>query len=125
LPGQFYTLFAFFFILWVLTLWIFFFLDWTKYYLDVWYVTQKRIIIIDQKALFDREISNVRFDKIQDVLGFCVKYNVTDGIKEVKKALESGLLNPDDPTCYTLQWYKSLIEWDVRLKSLSIDGQII
>lgn len=67
LPGQFYTLFAFFYTLWVLTLWIFFFLDWTKYYLDVWYVTEKRIIIVDQKALFDREISNVRFDKIQDV----------------------------------------------------------
>jgi nucleoside-diphosphate-sugar epimerase len=73
----------------------------------------------------DTRTYNLNFDKIQDVLGFCVKYNVTDGIKEVKKALESGLLNPDDPTCYTLQWYKSLIEWDVRLKSLSIDGQII
>lgn len=67
LSGQFYTLFSFFYILWVLTLWIFFFLDWTKYYLDVWYVTEKRIIIIDQQALFDRRISNVRFDKVQDI----------------------------------------------------------
>lgn len=67
LSGQFYALFSFFYILWALTLWIFFFLDWTKYYLDVWYVTKKRIIIVDQKGLFDRQISNVRFDRVQDV----------------------------------------------------------
>lgn len=67
LSSGFYVLFSFFYILWVLTLWIFFFLDWTKYYLDVWYVTEKRIIIVDQQGLFDRRISNVRFDKVQDV----------------------------------------------------------
>ncbi len=65
--GNIYALFVFMYSLWVLILWIAFFLDWTKYYLDVWYVTEKRIIIIDQKQLFNREVSNVRFDKIQDV----------------------------------------------------------
>ncbi len=66
-PEGFYPLFSFFYFIWILSLWIFFFIDWTKYYLDVWYVTQKRIIIINQRGMFDREISNVRFDKIQDV----------------------------------------------------------
>src|SRR3989344_2396757 len=61
------ALFLFLYLLWSLTLWILFFLDWTKYYLDVWYVTEKRIIAIDQKRIFDREVSNLRFDKIQDV----------------------------------------------------------
>lgn len=57
----------FFYALWLLAIWLSFFVSWTKYYLDVWYVTEKRIIIVDQKKLFDRVISNVRFDKIQDV----------------------------------------------------------
>ena len=62
------ALFLFFYSLWLLVLWIAFFIDWTKYYLDVWYVTEKRIIIVDQRHLFDRAISNIRFDKIQDVV---------------------------------------------------------
>jgi hypothetical protein len=61
------ALFLFIYTLWVLFLWILFFLDWTKYYLDVWYVTEKRIIAVDQKKIFDREVSNLRFDKIQDI----------------------------------------------------------
>jgi hypothetical protein len=64
---KFYSVFFFFYCLWVLTLWMFFFIDWTKYYLDVWYVTEKRIIIVDQRNLFNRQISNVRFDRMQDV----------------------------------------------------------
>ncbi len=52
---------------WVLILWVSFFIQWTNYYLDVWFVTEKRIIDIDQKGIFHRDISNLRFDKIQDV----------------------------------------------------------
>jgi hypothetical protein len=67
LPGNASALFTFFFSLWLLFLWVSFFTEWTKYFLDVWYVTEKRIIDVEQKRLFDREISNVRFDKIEDV----------------------------------------------------------
>jgi uncharacterized membrane protein YdbT with pleckstrin-like domain len=67
IPGNVPALFLFFYSLWLLFLWITFFLDWTKYFLNVWYVTEKRIIDVDQKRLFDREITNLRFDKIQDV----------------------------------------------------------
>jgi len=67
LPGNVYALGVFLYCLWLLFLWISFFLNWTKYYLDVWYVTEKRIIAIDQKRIFSREVSNVRFDKVQDV----------------------------------------------------------
>lgn len=61
------ALFLFFYSLWLLFLWVSFFIEWTKYYLDVWYVTEKRIIAIDQKNIFHREISNLHFNKIQDV----------------------------------------------------------
>jgi ABC-type multidrug transport system fused ATPase/permease subunit len=58
---------TFFYVIWFLSFWLGFFVKWTKYFLDVWYVTEKRIIDVDQKAIFHREVSNLRFDKIQDV----------------------------------------------------------
>ena len=61
------ALFLFLYTLWLLFLWTSFFIDWTKYYLDVWYVTESRIIAVDQKQIFDREVSNLHFDKIQDI----------------------------------------------------------
>lgn len=67
LPGNNTALFLFIYCIWFLFLWVSFFMNWTKYYLDVWYVTEKRIIAVDQRRLFDRGISNLRFDKIQDV----------------------------------------------------------
>lgn len=67
MPGNVNALLLFLYTLWLLFLWIWFFINWTKYYLDVWYVTEKRIIIVNQKRIFDREVSNLRFDKIQDV----------------------------------------------------------
>ncbi len=53
--------------LWLLLIWVVLFIRWTNYYLDVWYITTERIIDIDQKGVFHREISNLRFDRIQDV----------------------------------------------------------
>ena len=40
---------------------------WVNYYLDVWIVTTKRVINIEQIALFRREISELEHGKIQDV----------------------------------------------------------
>lgn len=52
---------------WLLLVWISAFIIWTDYFLDVLIVTNKRIINIEQKALFSREISSLRLDKIQDI----------------------------------------------------------
>jgi hypothetical protein len=30
----------------------------------------------------------------------------------------------EDPTCYTLRWYKSLLEWEKRIQKLSINGRL-
>lgn len=46
---------------------ILFFLIWIDYYFDVWIVTNKRIINIEQKGLFSREVSELELDRIQDV----------------------------------------------------------
>jgi hypothetical protein len=39
------------------------------YYLDVWIVTDQRIINIEQRGMFNREIAEHDLDKIQDVSG--------------------------------------------------------
>ena len=73
----------------------------------------------------DKRTYNVSFDKIKNVLGFTPNIHIHEGIVEIKQALEKGVLNPDDPTTYTLQWYKSLITWHKRMKELSYNDQIL
>ncbi|HER27228.1 MAG TPA: SDR family oxidoreductase [Rhodospirillales bacterium] len=73
----------------------------------------------------DQRTYNLNFDKIHNVLGFKRSYNIEDGIDEIKKALARGDLDGDDPTCYTLQWYKSLIEWSERINTLALNGDIL
>lgn len=57
----------FFYSLWLLLLWVRAFIIWTDYYLDSWWITTKRIINIEQKGFFSREVSSVSFERIQDV----------------------------------------------------------
>ncbi|MFA6973247.1 MAG: PH domain-containing protein [Parcubacteria group bacterium] len=48
-------------------IWILFFLVWIDYYFDVWIITNKRIVDVQQKALFSREVSELELEKIQDI----------------------------------------------------------
>lgn len=45
----------------------FFYHAWLDYYLDVWIVTNKRVVNIEQKGLFHRVIASHRLYRIQDV----------------------------------------------------------
>lgn len=47
--------------------WLTFFFAWTKYHLDIWVVTTHRIFIVEQQSMFNREISSLTLDKIQDL----------------------------------------------------------
>ena len=51
----------------LLIAWIAFFIIWTNYYLDILIVTNKRVIDIEQKGFFHREVSTLRLDNIQDI----------------------------------------------------------
>ncbi len=53
--------------LWGLVLWVMFWQFWTTYYMDIWVITNRRIIDIDYLRLFDRNIAMVRFERVQDV----------------------------------------------------------
>ena len=47
--------------------WLILFIVWLDYYLDVWIVSDQRIINIEQFGLFNRSISELEHPKIQDV----------------------------------------------------------
>ncbi|MDP2837723.1 MAG: PH domain-containing protein [Candidatus Moranbacteria bacterium] len=48
-------------------LWLYGFLVWVDYYFDVWIITSERIVNIEQRGLFIRHISELRFSRVQDV----------------------------------------------------------
>lgn len=52
---------------WTLIVWMLCFMTWTDYYLDIWVLTNKRIIDIEQRGFFRREVSNFRYEQIQDM----------------------------------------------------------
>lgn len=43
------------------------FATWTHYYLDLWIVTDRRIILIDQIYFFNRNVSIFRLERLQDI----------------------------------------------------------
>ena len=51
----------------VLIFWTSFFYQWTINYFDVWYVTDKHIVAINQKKIFEREEAFMELVRIQDV----------------------------------------------------------
>lgn len=54
-------------LLWCLVMWMWVFVLWTDYYLDAWVITNKRIVSVDQKGFFRRQISTFRMERVQDI----------------------------------------------------------
>lgn len=57
----------FFMSLYIMALALISFLFWTDYYLDMWIVTDQRILDIEQNGLFSREVSEIPLSRVQDV----------------------------------------------------------
>lgn len=53
--------------LWLLIVWSYLFMVITDYSLDRWYITNKRLIDVEQEGLFNRQVSSLQLEKIQDV----------------------------------------------------------
>jgi Bacterial PH domain len=58
---------AFAFITWTLFSILTAFIIWTHYYLDLWVITDRRIILIDQISFFNRKVSSFRLERLQDI----------------------------------------------------------
>ncbi len=52
---------------WLIIQWMVLFSIWTNYYLDVWTVTNKRLIAVDQKGFFRRSMASFRLERMQDI----------------------------------------------------------
>jgi hypothetical protein len=47
--------------------WLVFFKIWTDYYLDVLVITNERVVDIEQKGFFNRDIAILRLDQVEDI----------------------------------------------------------
>ena len=52
---------------WMLLTFLVGFTIWTNYYLDIWIITDRRIIYVDQKSFFNRNVSMFRLERLQDI----------------------------------------------------------
>ncbi len=52
---------------WLVFIWMALFGVWTNYYLDVWTVTNKRLVTVDQRGLFHRDTGSFRLERLQDI----------------------------------------------------------
>lgn len=60
-------LILFFSATWMLVAWMMLAYSWTNYYLDLWVITNRRIILVDQRGFFRRFISSFRLERLQDM----------------------------------------------------------
>jgi nucleoside-diphosphate-sugar epimerase len=63
----------------------------------------------------DHRSYRVSFEKVKKLLGYTPEFNAEKGAQEVAEGMRNGILNPDDPTTITVQWYKKLLNEGVML----------
>ncbi len=61
------TLIAFGVSAWLLVSLLVGFMTWTHYYLDLWIITDRRLISINQIGFFNRNVSVFRLERLQDI----------------------------------------------------------
>lgn len=92
--------------LYFMGLFLFLFIFWVNYYLDVWIITTQRLIDIEQKSLFSREIAEMRLSRIEnvsvDVHGF-IQTMLGFGDIKVETAGISKFIIKDAPRYYEVK----------------------
>lgn len=95
---------------------------WTHYFLDLWVITDRRIIVIEQVSFFNRKVSNFRLERMQDIkvtISGIIPTLLNFGTirAQTASAAESNFTSPALPDPRGLQ---SLIQtaMDARMKSL-------
>lgn len=59
--------FVFLYCCWLLIQWMLLANFWTDYYLDLWAITTRRVVLVDQRGFFRRFISSFRLERLQDM----------------------------------------------------------
>lgn len=65
--GPFYVAMVMLTSLFYLSVWLFYIYEFIDYHLDIWVLTDKRIVSIEQSGLFKHTVSELNINKIQDV----------------------------------------------------------
>lgn len=95
---------------------------WTHYFLDLWVITDRRIIVVEQIHFFNRKVSNFRLERLQDIkvringiIPTLLNYGTIRA--QTASAAESNFTSPALPAPRELQ---SLIQtaMDARLAKL-------
>ncbi|MPN34924.1 hypothetical protein SDC9_182418 [bioreactor metagenome] len=73
----------------------------------------------------DRRSYRVSFDKINKTLGYNTEFTFEMSALEIWKALEGGIISWQDPKTRTVNWYKTLLEWNKNLKKIGRHGEIL
>lgn len=79
--------------------------------------------IVRVAEAIDARDYHVSFRKYEQFMG--TSWSVSDGAREVIAALRNEQISGDDPTTHTLNWYKSLLDWDRRLADIRLGGRIL
>ncbi len=61
------AIFIFAALFWTLMISLSAFMIWTHYFLDLWIITDRRIITVDQVHFFNRKVSSFRLERLQDI----------------------------------------------------------
>jgi uncharacterized membrane protein YdbT with pleckstrin-like domain len=54
--------------IWLICCWMALFSIWTNYYLDIWTLTNKRFVAVDQRGFFSRKVASFPLERLQDVI---------------------------------------------------------
>lgn len=65
--SEYTALIAFGFAAWVTISTMIGFATWTNYYLDLWIITDRRVILINHVSFFNRNVSMFRLERLQDI----------------------------------------------------------
>ncbi len=126
LLGEYWALLSAGYLLWLLICIMMAAMAWTHYYLDLWIITDRRIIVVDQIGFFHRKVGSFRLERLQDIKasvnGIIATFLNFGTIRaQTASAAESNFKNAGLPDPRGLQ---SLIQsaMDTRLQTLGRGG---
>ncbi|MBI4281839.1 PH domain-containing protein [Candidatus Uhrbacteria bacterium] len=96
---------------------LFFLVNVMNYYLDVWIISNERLVNIEQKGLFSRSVAELRFYRVQDVKsevnGFLpTLFNYGTITVETAGAQENFVMQQIPHTQIVVKHLQELIEYD-------------
>ena len=100
--------------LWFLINWMMLALIWTDHYLDIWAITDRRIIKIDQVRLFNRHVSSFRLERLQDLTV------EVDGI--LATLLDYGTIHAETASGHDEQFTASFLPHPEQIKSRILES---